>query len=82
MEPIVTELYHQFGNILIPPEDCKDYDQACQNIFATIHNMFLYYSKRGLETWPKSNRDWLMQDTIKEFYDDWKRIEFEESKIH
>jgi len=82
MEPRVTELYVQSGNIPMPPEDCKDYDQACQNIFATIHNMFLYYSKRGLETWPKSNRDWLIQDTIKRFYDEWKRIEFEKSKIH
>jgi len=82
MEPRVTELYRRSGNIPIPPEDCKDYDQACQNIFATVDNMFLYYSKRGLETWPKRNRDWLTQDTIKRFYDDWKRIEFEESKIH
>ena len=82
MEPRVTELYLKSGNIPMPPEDCKDYDQACQNIFATIHNMFLYYSKRRLETWPKSNREWLMQDTIKIFYDDWKNIEFEESKIH
>ena len=82
IEPRVTELYLQSGNIPMPPEDCKDYDQACQNIFATIDNMFLYFSKRGLGTWPKRNRDWLMQDTIKRFHDDLKRIEFEESKIH
>lgn len=82
MEPRVTELYFQSGNIPMSPEDCKDYDQACQNIIATIHDMFLYYSKRGLETWPKRNRDWLMQDTVKRFYDDMKRIGFEESKIH
>ena len=82
MEHRVTELYLQSGNIPMPPEDCKDYDQACHNIFATIHDMFIYYSKRGLETWPKSNRDWLMQDTIKRFYDGWKGIEFEERKIH
>lgn len=82
MEPIVTELYLQSGNIPIPPEDCKDYDQASQNIFATIHDMFLYFSKRGLERWPKQNRDWLMQDTIKRFYNDMERIRFEESRIH
>jgi len=82
MEPRVTELYLQSGNMPMPPEDCKDYAEACQNTFATIHNMFLYYSRTGLETWPRSNRDWLMQDTIKRFYDDWKRIELEESKIH
>lgn len=82
MEPRVTELYLQLGNIPIPPEDCKDYDQACQNIFATIDDMFLYYSKRRLETWPKQNRDWLMQNTVKRFYEDWRTIEFEEGKIH
>ena len=82
MEPRVTELILQSGNIPMSPEDCKDYDQACHNIFATSHDMFLYYSKSGLEIWPKSNRDWLMEDTIKRFYNDWKRIEFEESKIH
>jgi len=82
MEPRVTELYLRSGNIPMPPEDCKDYDQACQNIFATIHDMFLYYSKRGLETWPKRNRDWLMQDTTKRFYNVSESIRFEESKIH
>ncbi len=82
MEPKITELLFQSDNIPLPPEDCKDYDQACQNIFVTIHNMFLYYSKRGLEKWPRQNRDWLMQDTIKRFYDDWSEIEFEERKIH
>ncbi|HEC76396.1 MAG TPA: hypothetical protein ENI33_03950 [Thermoplasmatales archaeon] len=82
MEPRVTELYLQSGNIPMPPEDCKDYDQACQNIFATIHDMFLYFSKRGSERWPKQNRDWLMQDTIKRFYNDMERIRFEESRIH
>jgi len=82
MEPKVTELYFQSGNIPLSPEDCKEYDQACQNIFATIHEMFLYYSKRGLETWPKQNRDWLMQHTIKRFYDDWRRVKSEERKVH
>jgi len=82
MEPRLTELYHQSGNIPMPPEDCKDYDKECQNIFTTICNMFLCYDKRGLEIWSKRNRDLLTQDTIKRFYDELKRIEFEESKIH
>ena len=82
MEPIVTELYFQAGNIPMPPEDCKDYEQACQDIFATIHNMFVYYSKKGLEIWPKANREWLMKDTIKRFYNDLERIKIEGSKLH
>lgn len=82
MEPRVTELSHLSGNIPAPPEDCKDYYQACQNIFATICNMFLYYSKRGLETWHKRNRDRLMRDAIKQFYEVMERIRFEEGKMH
>jgi len=82
MESNVVELYDNSGNIPFPPPDCEDYDQACQSIFATIHNMFLYYSKRGLEIWSKPNRDWLMQSTIKRFYKDLDRIRFEESKLH
>nr|CBH38629.1 hypothetical protein BSM_21060 [uncultured archaeon] len=82
MEPRVTELYLKSGNIPMPPEDCKDYYQACQNIFATIHNMFIYYSERGLETWPKRNRDLLMQDDKKRFHEGIERIYIEESKIH
>lgn len=82
MEPRAVELYHQAGNVPIPPEDCKDYEQACQGLFGTIYDMFLYYSQLGLETWATSNRDWLMQNTVRRLYDDWKQVEFEESKLH
>ena len=40
--PKIDELYFDSGNLSIPPYDCKDYDQACQNIFATIHDISLY----------------------------------------
>lgn len=81
-ESRVNDLIIKSGNIPMPPEDCKDYDQACQKIFGTIHDMFIYYSKKGLEIWPEHNRDWLMQDAIKRFNDDLERIRFEEEKIH
>lgn len=82
MEPKVSALYHKSANIAFSPEDCKDYDQACQNVFATIHDIFLCYSKQGIETRSKSNRDWLIRDAIKRFNKEHKRIEFERSKIH
>lgn len=82
IEPKISGLYFESGNIPMPPEDCKDYDLSCQNIFATIHNMVQYFTEKGLETWDNSNRVWLMQDTIKRYHDDFRKIEFEESKIH
>ena len=80
--PQYDELYSDSGKLPLPPDDCKDYDQACQNIFATIHDISLYYSKMGLETWPKKNREWLMQNTIKRYQEELRKLDFEESKIH
>lgn len=82
MEPRATELCRRSENIPIAPEDCADYDRACHSIFATVDNMFLYYSKRGLERWSESNRNWLMQEEIRRFDEDRKTIELEESKLH
>ncbi|MCH7658905.1 MAG: hypothetical protein IIB05_11390 [Bacteroidetes bacterium] len=80
--PNIDELYYKCGNLPIPPDDCKDYEQVCQNIFAIIHDISLYYSKRGLETWPRNNREWLMQNTIKRYREELRKLDFEESKLH
>jgi len=82
IEPKITELYHQWGNVPMPPEDCKDYDQACQDIFTTVSNMFLCYDKKGLEIWSKQNRIYLTQIATKRFNDELERIRYEETKIH
>lgn len=82
LEPRVTELYFQSGDIPIPPYECEDYYYASENVFAIIRNMFFYYSKRGLEKWGKQNRDWLMQDAIKTFNADLAGLRLEEMKLH
>lgn len=82
LEKDADALYKESSNLTIPPLDCKDYDQVCQNLFATVHNMFLLYSQRGLKTWPKSNREWLFQDTVKRYDEDLQRLAFEDEKIH
>ncbi len=82
LEQKVRELDRQAGDLPFSPADCKDFDQACQNLFATVDNMFLYYSEQGRTKWERPNRDWLMQDTIKRFNEDLQQIEFEEKKIH
>lgn len=78
----VNDLYQQSGNIPFPPEDCKDFDQSCQNLFTTIHDIYLYYSQKGIETWSQSKRDWLMLDKIQQFENDIKNVEFEKRKLN
>lgn len=80
--PEIDKLYYDSGNLPMPPDGCKDYDQVCQNIFAIIQDISLYYSKKGLETWPQKNRERLMQNTIKRYQEELRKLEFEESKIH
>lgn len=52
------------NNISMPPQDCKKLDELTQSYFATSHNLFLYYSEKGLETWENRNRIYLMQQDI------------------
>ncbi len=81
-ESTATEIYDRAGNLPMPPDDTADYDEACQGLFGTIHDLFLYYSVKGIKTWPQDNRRWLMANTIKRFYEDLRRVDFEEEKLH
>lgn len=81
MQPKVRELYLKAGTRPFPPEYYDDYVQACDQLYADIDDMFLFYSKEGLENWPKSNRDYLMQRTIKRFYDDLVNLAYEARNI-
>jgi hypothetical protein len=80
--PKIRDLYNSAGNVPLPPIDCKDYYQSCQNIFANIDNMALYFSPRGLETWDKPTRSNLMKMTINDFYKNITRIELEKAKLN
>jgi hypothetical protein len=82
LESRATELYLESGNIPYGPPDCHDFAQRCQELFATIHNIFLYYSERGMATWETRNRDYLMSQTIKSYYEDLSNVEYEERKMH
>ena len=81
MQPRVRELYLKAGARPFPPEYYDDYVLACEQLYADIDDMFLFYSKRGLEKWQKSNRDWRMQSAIKRFYNDLGNLANEARKI-
>ena len=81
-EARATHLYMESGNIPYGPPDCHDFAQRCQELFGTIHDMFLYYSERGMATWETKNRDYLMRQTMKRYEDDLRNVEYEERKMH
>lgn len=61
----IGHLYSEAGNeIPLPPEDCKMLYYVCNQLFANSHNIYLYYSESGLNTWDRKTRDWFMEKTI------------------
>ena len=70
------------SNLSFPPQDVKDYDTRAQSLFAHLGNMALYYSERGVATWPMKNRTFLMRYTVNDFRADLQRLEFEKEKLH
>lgn len=70
------------SNLSFPPQDVKDYNTRAQSLFAHLGNMALYYSERGVATWPMKNRTFLMRYTVNDFRADLQRLEFEKEKLH
>lgn len=82
LEPTVLDLYLKADEIPLPPDDCKDYEQACQNLFAFIHNIFIPFSESREKTWGQSARDIMINLQIKYYYEELESLKFEERKLH
>jgi hypothetical protein len=82
VEPEVTELYFASGDLPMTPDDLKDFDQTCHNIFATIHNLVLPFSDIGNDCWSTSQRDGLLDVQVRAYRREKERLRFEEDKIH
>ena len=80
--PQLESIYMKAGDIPLPPDDLKDYDEVAQSIFALIDNICIYYSQDGLKSWPAKNRKILVKMAIEDINKDLKRLEYEKEKIH
>lgn len=60
----IDEVYSKANDMPFAQNDCKELDKMSQSYFALCHNLFLYYSKKGLETWKEENRIYLMKQDI------------------
>jgi len=75
------EAFRKSQSIPMSPLECDDYGNFCSNLFASVDNMFLFYSPCGLENRPQKNRDNLMQTAVKLFEENKKAINSERKKI-
>ena len=82
LQPAVAELYHQSGDLPMPPDDVKDYDEVCHSVFAFVDNLYLPFSELGRGKWNTAQRDGLLKVSIKGYLKDKDRLRYEEEKMH
>lgn len=78
----VNELYLRSGNLPMPPDDVKDYDEVCHSLFGHVDNLYLPFSELGRDTWNTAQRDGLLYGTIKRYVKDKARLQYEDEKMH
>ncbi len=72
--PVIDEYYSKSGDIELPTKEISDFNQECQLLFATIHNLTLFYNEKYTFERSKSNRKACMDMTIKDYYRDLQKI--------
>jgi hypothetical protein len=82
LHPEIEKLYLQVDRIGSAPTECSDLSQRFQHVMASAHNIVLPFSEKGLETWERSNRNYWVDEAIKDYQKELLRLEFEIEKIH
>lgn len=72
-------IYDEGANAPIPPADCQDYEQRCQNILAQFHNLWLAFGYPNDRT--PENRRWLFEFSSEQIDKELPKLEFEREKI-
>ena len=80
-EDVINEIYNEANDMPFAPHDCKELDKLTQSYFAHSHNLFLYYSKKGLVTWKDENRIYLMKQDITQLKELSEKIRIERDKV-
>ncbi|EES73132.1 hypothetical protein POTG_02232 [Paenibacillus sp. oral taxon 786 str. D14] len=77
LESLVSEVesyYIKSTDLPIPPDDIKDWREACSLLFGTIHDLSLYYNKKYLSQRTTANRKSCMEMTISRYYSDLENV--------
>lgn len=70
----VDALYMQSTDFAIPPDNVKDWSEACSMLFGTIHDMTLYYNKKYINQRNPKNRRACMDMAVTRYYTDLERV--------
>lgn len=84
MEGLIPEINKYFfdsHNLDIPPDEIRDWSQACVVLIGTIYDFTLYYNKKYMSQRTPENRRACMEMTIKQYYSDLEQVRQLEEKL-
>ncbi|WP_103108445.1 caspase family protein [Brevibacillus reuszeri] len=79
--PEVNEYFFKSHNLDIPPDEIRDWSQACVVLIGTIYDFTLFYNKKYLSQRTPENRRACMEMTIKQYYSDLEKVRKLEEKL-
>ncbi|GAB6084980.1 caspase family protein [Alkaliphilus crotonatoxidans] len=78
---LIDKWYFAESELSLPPQEIKNWCQACTNLAGTIHDFTMFYNKHGLNTRTPENRIECMNITKDRYYEDLEKLQKEEQLI-
>ncbi|WP_244918709.1 caspase family protein [Paenibacillus dendritiformis] len=72
--PEINKCFFDSHNLDIPPDEIRDWSQACVGLIGTIYDFTLYYNKKYISQRTPDNRRACMEMTIKQYYTDLEKV--------
>ena len=77
-----NDLYSEAGNCPLAPPECVDYRQEFQNLMASFHNLFIFYtSDVFLNERTTEDRTWLFNRNLTESKESLRKLEYEREQL-
>lgn len=72
--PELDKYYFMSMDLEIAPDEIYDWNQACAELFGTIHDFTLFYNKKYISQRTIKNRKACMEITVTQYYSDMEKV--------
>ncbi|MEK4876374.1 hypothetical protein N1I87_17400 [Bacillus sp. FSL W8-0102] len=81
MIPEINKYVVESQNLNIPPDEIRDWSQACADLIGTIYDFTLFYNRKYLSQRTLENRKSCMEMAIKQYLLDLEKVRSLEEKL-
>lgn len=77
----IDEIYSELTDLPFAPYECRDMDEKFQSFAASLHNIHVFYSEKGLSTWDAKSRLQQSSQQVSDARISLQHLEYEMSKV-